>query len=103
MSDSYWFAKSIIETVDVQKQVADLHDKYSRFDQVWEGLTWTLARRAHTLGIPFRGYRIYKHSGVSWGSQTPALTLLFEVKEHEIEIVSVRVSDPECNLDDFDF
>ncbi|MBL1176698.1 hypothetical protein [Pantanalinema sp. GBBB05] len=103
MFDPQWFAKTIVETRYVQEQVAILHDQYARFDQVWEGLTWLLARKAHELGRPFRGYRVYKHSGITRGNQSPALTLLFEVRDCEVEIISIQVSDPECNFEELDF
>ncbi len=103
MTDPQWFAKTIVETEYVQEQVAILCEKYTRFEQVWDGLTWLLARKAHVLGRPFRGYRIYKHSGIPRGYQSPALTLLFEVREFEVEIVSVQISDPECNFEELDF
>jgi|GEM_PF-2781773 hypothetical protein len=102
MFDSNWFAKSIVGSIDVLNQIDILREEYLRFDQVWEGLLWLLARKSDTLGYSFRGYRLYKHPGILGDKQSPAITVLFLVGENEVEIVSLKISDPECSFENFD-
>jgi hypothetical protein len=42
-----WFsARTIVEDDKVQKAADGYSQEFSRFDEVWEGLTWLLARKA---------------------------------------------------------
>lgn len=99
--DNKWFAKDIIESSEVQEIVDLTRTKYSRFDDAWLSITWLLSRDAETVSREYKGFRLYKHSGLP-SNEAPAVTLLFTIEENVIEIISIKISVAEIFEEDFD-
>jgi hypothetical protein len=99
--DNKWFAKDVRESSEVQETVDLTRTKYSRFDDTWLSITWLLARNAEDVSREYKGFRLYKHSGLPL-NEAPAVTLLFTIEENVIEIISIKISDAEIFEEDFD-
>ncbi|MBD1871831.1 hypothetical protein H6F95_31910 [Cyanobacteria bacterium FACHB-471] len=95
MCDDQWFAKTIVESDKAQEIVDRARTEYDSFEEVWDGLTWLLARKGAEIGEEYQGQRIYKTRGVDGAWTVPSILVLYKVKEHEVEILSILVTGPE--------
>lgn len=96
-----WRARTISEPVEVQQAVDAARMEYDRFEEAWDALTWLLARKGHEIGAhrvhDGIEYRLHKQAGVTGINMVPAITCLYTVTVNEVEIIAIRVSEPESN------
>lgn len=103
MNSGSWFAKSIIELAEVSQQIDFARERYSGFEQTWDGLTWLLARQADTIGQRLGDYRIYKVRGRRGKIVIPNIAVLYDISDDSVEIISIKVTDPTTNIEDLSF
>jgi hypothetical protein len=104
--NSGFYAKTISEPKLVQLKVDELRSKYSRFEQVWDGLTWHLARRASSMGTAFGEFRLYKTQGLVDENSivtAPSITILFLENVNEVEIIDFLATHPEPSIEELEF
>jgi len=89
-----WFsARTIVEEQSVSADIKAFQQRYARFDDAYEALKWTLARRADQLGLrsPWKGveYRLYRQDGDPIAG-TPSLIIVYYFDINEVTIVGLR-------------
>ena len=89
------FARTVSEPLRVQQIVDAARLEYEGFEEIWDGLVWYLARKADEIGEDYRGVRIYKTRGVDSDWTVPSILVAYQVKENEVEIVTIIVSGPQ--------
>lgn len=74
--------------------------QYSRFEDAYRALEWLLAHDAEQTGkaITLKNglkCRLYKQAGVFGSAPVPEITVIFTVDANDVEIMAMRVTDPE--------
>ena len=100
LTESSWFsARTISESKAIQEIVDAAQQEYQRFDEAYMGLQWLLARDGHKIGTPkiYNGkeYRLHKQAGVFGSNPLPAITVLYSVEANEIDIIAIRIEEPQ--------
>lgn len=93
--DESGFARTVSESVKVQEKVDQGRIQYESFEDIWDGLTWLLARRGHLLGEKIKEYRIYKPKTPEGTWTVPSVTVLYKVTETEIQIIDIMIAEIE--------
>lgn len=84
-------------TIIEQQEVADTCDAflkdYPRFEKLWLGITWLIARKGHELGahrnINGSEYRLYVVAAAA--EDLPEVTLLYTVEKDTITIYHIGI------------
>jgi len=83
--------REVIESVEVMQEVDDASEKWGRFDDAWESVSWVLSRDP-TVGHPLveGGHiRAMVFDG-SWAHDMPTIDVVYEITETNIVIQRVR-------------
>jgi hypothetical protein len=90
---SWRFARTVIEEPEVTAEVQLLRQQFDRFDDAYNALNWSLARRADRLGEHsiHNGveYRLYRQDRDQF-AQTPALIVVYTYTLLSVTIISIR-------------
>jgi hypothetical protein len=90
-----WFrARTIVEEQSISTDIKTFRQRFARFDDAYDALKWTLARRADQLGLrsSWKGieYRLYRQDGDPIAG-TPSLTVVYCYDNNEVTIIALRV------------
>jgi hypothetical protein len=82
-------------TADTQNSIAEYQRGFARFNDVWHGLTWLLARNPEPIGLCYEfgtenGTR-YFHSGThgDFVAEIPDVWVVYSYTEHELTVHDV--------------
>lgn len=86
------YARTVVESNEATQVIDRERKKYPRFDDLYEGLQWRLARRPES-GVKIlrmEGYYIIKT--IDWGKLgIPVMRLLYIFNDNEVNIIAVEV------------
>lgn len=92
--------RTIVEELDVSEQLDLYREKYPRFEEIWDGLTWLLARNPDLPGSATwvgddgkaSNYRAYALRGDEL-ADTPDVWVVYAYTETEVIILGVQARD----------
>lgn len=97
---SEWFrARTIVEDDGVRSEADKYSGEYSRFDDVWEGLKWLLARKGPDLNCLRKtenGQEFHLYKAAQMGKDVPIITVVFTVSDNEIRIHGMKAENEEA-------
>jgi hypothetical protein len=86
--------RSVVEELDVSEYVDLYTEKYPRFDEMWEGIKWILARNPLLQGSAWREngsreYRVYVFAGDPL-IRLPEVWVAYRYDEAEVAILGIN-------------
>lgn len=92
-------ARTVIEQEDVQAAKDDAVKKFDRFEEMWDGLVWLLARRGGDLDGVFHkienGKKYYLYKAESVAKDLPDIIIIYTATEEEVTIYGMHTHDTE--------
>ena len=93
--ESFFRARSVIESPDVEERVNELRKIHERFENVFDGLKWLLARDGDILGQAIstsenEGFRIYK-TALPVIDELSEMRAVYKVTDDTIELIDLDV------------
>jgi len=90
--------RTVVHELDVSALVDNLKELYPRFEEVWDGIEWILARTPDLKGSARRegldNIRTYVFAGDELAA-TPDVWVVYKFDDNEVTILGVTVPDGE--------